>query len=233
MLVMMKSINLVLWFVSLGLQLWLLFVLYRRGLIRRFPLFSLLISFYVLRSATLYALSGHVDKDTLTALYDFLSMADVALQLGVAAEIAVSLLRGRGEWSGVRTLKVVGVVLVWLGMAAGGVALLPTHTPVPVDRGLAFTAFIMLLVWLWMIVFRQGGGARLIAGGFAIYGVIAVASNLERGYAAMHRSAREFVAGSYAPSVVYLCVLLVWLLRLQTQPVPKSARRRARVPVAS
>ncbi|HEX4005267.1 MAG TPA: hypothetical protein VHX60_03770 [Acidobacteriaceae bacterium] len=224
----MKTINLILWAVGLALQVGLLVVLYRRGLMRRFPIFTLLITLYVLRSATLYALSGHIDRDTMTALYDFLSMADVALQLGVAAEIALSLVRGRGEWSGVRTLKIVGVLVAWIAAAAAGVALLPAHSRVPLDRGLAFSSFVMLLLWLWMLVFGQGGAARKIAGGFAIYGAVAVAANLERGYAATHRSAREFVAGSYAPSAVYLGVLVVWLLTLRAAAAAQAGRKRAR-----
>ena len=225
-----KTINLIVWSISLAMQAGLLLILYRRGLMRRFPIFTLLLGFYVVRSVALFALSGHLDRDTLNALYDFLSLADVALQLGVAAEIVVALLGGRGEWTGKRTMSTVAAIAVWIAAAGAGAALLPAHGRVPIDRGLAFTAFIMILLWLWMAVTRKGGTGRRIADGFAIYGAVAVGGNLERGFAAMHRNTRAYMTGSYAPSVVYLAVLLFWMLMLKppAPQAPRHARTKAR-----
>jgi hypothetical protein len=222
----MKHISLLLWCFGLALQLLLLALLFRRGLARRFPVMTGLLGFYVLRSLLLYALLRFSARDVYQAWYDALSLADIALQVALAAEIAVAALRQRGGWSGRRGAVAALVSGAVLAAAATLASLLPARGVVPVDRGSAFSSLLLVLVFVWIAALRARGPALRIGAGFSVYGVVAVAAAVARHLAAIHRNGRAYVAGSYIPSGVYLAVLVFWILALRPAAA-QSARLAA------
>lgn len=211
----MKDISLILWSVGLVLQMLLLALLFRRGLARRFPVMTGLLGFYVARSLLLYALSHFAAQDTCQAWYDAFSLADIALQIALAAEIAAAALRERGPWIGRRLAFAILIAVTVLAVAGTASAFLPVRGVVPVDRGSAFASFLLAGVFVWIAALHVRGPAFLIGLGFAVYGVVAVAGAIERHQAAIHRNGSAFLAGAYISSGVYLAVVLFWILTLK------------------
>jgi hypothetical protein len=214
----MSTVNLLLWVLGLALQIGLVVVLFLRRVARRFPVFTALIAFYVLRSCLLVALFGYVARNTYFQLYDVFSFADLCLQILLAAEIAFSILRRRSGWPLRRMVKVAALVILALAIAGGAAALLPAPGRVPVDRGGAFAAFLMVLVVLCEVFARVSGAPRRIAAGFAFYGVSGVIAGVTRSYAAPHRLAVAYAASSYAQAAIYILMVVYWLYTFGTEP---------------
>jgi hypothetical protein len=228
----MHSINLAVWSVSLALQVILLAVLFVRRLARRVPLFTFLIAFYVVRSVLTYGLSGHVMGRAWYNLLEAFATADTVLQILVAIEIAVTALRQEGQEAGRRVVLSAFALMGGIVAAIFFTVLLPTRGRVPIDRGAVFASMLMVLLYLWMAFARLGGPARRIVEGFAAYGAVAIAANVVRNQAALHRSGSWYVAASYTQSGVYVLAVLYWILMLRPAPVPrrtrpKNARTRA------
>lgn len=223
----MKSINQILWYSGLILQALLLLSLFLRGLARRFPLFSLLILFYIVRVSLLYFLHGHISREAYADLYENSSLADIALQFLVAAEIAVNFFRAGGAFAWPRATWTAAIFLGGVLVATVAAAFIPSHGRVPVDRGSAATALLMVYMFLWSMIGRIAGTARWIAAGFSLYGVTAIIASVARSQAALHRDATAYTTASYVQSGMYLAVLLLWLLILR-RPIEKPTRRRAR-----
>jgi hypothetical protein len=219
----MSTANLFVWAAGLILQLVLSVALFVRGIARRFPVFASLIVFYVVRSVLLFALFSFVTRDAYAQLYDILSWTDLLLQILLALEIALAILRESGGWDSVSPRRAaIGMVLAFIAcaVALGVAALLPAPGRVPVDRGAAFAAVLMLFLLAWAISLRLSGTPRRIVEGFALYGVAGVAIGLERSYAALYRNAAAYAAGSYAQAGIYMAVVMYWLLTLRAQQTP-------------
>jgi hypothetical protein len=214
----MSTVNHFLWAAGLILQLVLSVTLFLRGTARRFPVFASLIVFYIARSVLLFALFGFVARDTYAQLYEMLSWTDLLLQILLALEIGLAILRRSGGWDSVSPRRAaIATVLVFIACSAalGVAALLPAPGRIPVDRGAAFTAVLMLFLLAWVISIRLAGTPRRIVEGFAVYGAAGVAIGLERGYAALYRNAAAYAAGSYAQAGIYMAVVVYWLITLR------------------
>jgi hypothetical protein len=222
----MSALNLCLWAIGLALQVLLVAVLFLRGLVRRFPVFAFLIVFYIVRSVLLFALFGLVQQNTYSQLYDFLFLADFCLQILLAAEIAVCILRLQGGWSLRRVATAAAFVILGVAIAGGSAALLPARGRVPIDRGAAFASALMVLLVVWMVFARMSGSPRRIAEGFAVYGVTGILAGIERNYAALHRYPGAYAASSYAQAGVYMVVVLYWLLTLRAGPAAGKSGSR-------
>jgi hypothetical protein len=218
----MQPLSNFIWLLGLALQLLLLELLFRRGLARRFPVMTGLIVFYILRSALLAVMGYHIARDTYEAWADAFSMADVALETLLAAEIAAKALRGRGAWTGGRIAGTVAIAVVVAAAAATAAAYLPSRGTIPIDRGSAFASLLLVLVFLWAVALRTRGPALRIAAGFAVYSAVAVGAAVERNQAALHRNAAAYVAGSYTQSGVYLAVVVFWILALKSAETPQA-----------
>lgn len=205
----MKDINLILWCAGVTLQILLLGVLWLRGLLRRFPVFTTLIVFFIVRSVALFGLFGHVSRGAYASLYDALSLADVGLQILVGAEIAFGLLRAQsGRRRGATAL---GLYVGAVAIAAAAAAVMPIRGPAPTDRGSAFASVLLLLVCVWGIAVRVGGAIRRLAAGFAVYSGVALVAAVERNSAALHHRPGAYQAGAYAQSGAYIAVVLFWI----------------------
>ena len=227
----MHTARLALWAISLALQCSLLAILVLRRSARRLPVFTLLIAFYIVRSVALFVLPGHLKPASFAQLFDFFSLVDVLLQLAVAGEIAFAAARQYGDAERDRLSRVLLLLLAGVLAAVLATALMPSRGPAPVDRGSVLAAFLMLLLWLWMTVERRGGPARRVVEGFAAYGAVAIVSNVIHNQTALHRNEGVFRAASWAQSVVYVLVVVVWCLTLRgadsTVAEPQGARAQA------
>ncbi len=213
----MSAINLCVWALGLGLQIVLVVVLFFRRLVRRFPVFTILIVFYIVRSVLLFALFGQVARNTYNQLYEFLSLADLCLQLLLAGEITLQILRQRSDLTLRRTAKLAACIVLALAIAGGSAALLPARGPVPIDRGSAFAAILMLVLCLAASYLRSEATLRRIAGGFAVYGAAGILAGEARNFAALHHNAGAFAASSYAQAGIYIAVVAYWLFALKAR----------------
>lgn len=231
----MSVLNVCLWAAGLALQLLLVAALFARGVAKRFPVFTTLILFYVARSVFLFTLFGHVAQSTYSGLYDLLSWIDLSLQILLAVEIGASILRhSGGQGSSSRRTTAIGTILVFTALMIAGVvaALLPSPGRIPVDRGAAFAAVLMLFLMTWAVAIRLPGPSRRIVEGFAVYGASAVAIGLERSYAALYRNAAAYTAGSYSQACVYIIVVAYWLFTLKLQARTQAGAGRIAVGTA-
>ncbi len=92
-----QTINTIVWTFSLALQALLVVAVFGRRIARRLPCFTILILFYPLRSALLFAVIGHIPAGDYGALYSTLSLVDILLQIGFAVEIGFRLIRQPGK----------------------------------------------------------------------------------------------------------------------------------------
>jgi hypothetical protein len=211
----MHILNTSVWIAGLVLQSFLLVALFLRRVARRLPIFTMLLSFYVVRSILLYSLSGHLAPDEYGTLYNALSLADFVLQIVVAGELALCVLRGanRRPWAG---WTKTGIVIV-LALAIAAVTASQVSVPgrYPPDRGMAFVAILMFFLVVWMIAAKVSGPPRRVAEGFAFYGAIGTLAGIERAYAAIARNARAFTVWSYISTAAWLVVVLFWIFALR------------------
>jgi hypothetical protein len=211
----MKSLNVVLVALSVGLECALLGVLIVRGNARRLSLFTLLIAFYVARSVAYLVLPAHMGPASFARLFAGLSLADVVLELGLAGQIALAAARQYSDAQRDRLSRVLLLLLAGVLVSVLATALLPSRGRVQIDRGTVLVGFLMLLLWVWMAVERLGGPARRVAEGFAAYGAVAIVANVVRNQAGLHRNETLFRTASYAQSGAYLLAVAFWCLALR------------------
>jgi hypothetical protein len=222
----MPYANLILWWSGVVLQTLLLLVLFGRGIARRFPIFTMLIGYYLVRAVFLSALAGHLTRSAYRAIFDSLSLADICLQILVAGEIAVHILRGIRRRAPLRAATLTPLAAACL-VAAAIAAMLPRRGVAPVDRGSAFPLLLMILFYLWSEFARSARAVRRIAGGFAVYGVVAVGAQVIRNYAALHHNATLWRAAAYGRVGVYLAVVVFWLVAFAACPKSTTQQEAA------
>jgi hypothetical protein len=224
----MHIINTSVWIAGLVLQSYLLVALFSRRVARRLPVFTVLLSFYVVRSILLYSFSGHLAPEDYAGLYSALSQADFVLQLVVAGELAFCVLRGTVHIGWASWIK--SGILVVLGLAIAAIAASRVRVPgrYPPDRGMAFVAMLMVFLVLGLIAAKVSGSPRRVAEGFALYGVIGTLAGVERAYAAIARNARAFTAWSYVSTATWLVVVLFWIFVLRADKSDAAAAQKNR-----
>jgi hypothetical protein len=223
----MSAINLTLWLAGLALQALLVILLVVRRLASSNMLFTLLIVFYILRSVLLFTLFGHVQSGGYQQLYSLLSLADLLLQMMIATQLAVGILKQTGDWRLQHGPKIMAIFGFGLVAAAAIAASLPEHGRVPVDRGAAFVSVLMLLLFFWMLLARVSSVLRSIAAGFAVFGITGVVAGMVRNNAALYRDPAAYTAASYAQAGIYMAVVLFWIfaLRLDQQSFLNAAAK--------
>jgi hypothetical protein len=222
----MHMLNTSLWIAGLILQSFLLVALFMRRVARRLPVFTVLLSFYVVRSALLYSLSGHLAPDDYGTLYSALSLADIVLQIVVAGELALCVLRSANRRTGSAWIKTGLLIVLSVAIAAGAASRVSVPGRYPPDRGMAFVAILMLFLALWMIAAKVSGPPRRVAEGFAFYGAIGTLAGIERAFAAIARNARAFTAWSYISTAAWLVVVLFWIFVLRPDKPAKAVAKK-------
>ena len=212
--------NHLIWAAGLLGHLLLLAVLFMRKRVARFPWFTLLIIFYLLRSVGLAAavrFSGHPAHLFATVILDLM---DILLQCAVLAELMWISLRPLG---GVRRftlplLLVASGVLIVLrlapsGHSAPGMTLVRTILVV-----VHFLLSVLMVEWAIMLAFllrplRRSwrSHAAAISFGFGIYSAALLAGG---GYFTTGREMSDYVFFSFFRISVYLLILLWWSVTL-------------------
>jgi hypothetical protein len=221
--------NTTIWTAAFVLQCALVYVVFRRSVARRFPVFTGLLVFYPVRAALLFGLSGHIRSSVAGSFYEVLSFADVALQLLVAVELAHHLIRGMGGWTPFRALVCflllgAAAVFTWLGLVVA-----PSRISTGRLQIFAWLAMLVLLGAVWKGT--KSTNLRRISAGFAAFSVMQLSALAGRTAAILHRNAGEYVAWSYVPAFGYLAIVIFWIigLRREEDPRPDGDRCRSEV----
>ena len=198
--------------IALALQVWLLYLLFRRRMASQVVMLSSLLFFYMVRSTLLFGLSHHISRTAFETLYSWLSLLDIMLQIAVAVELSLAILR-----SGSKSLLPRGLLIPFCFLLAAAftralTAVLPTYSPVPADRGILFTGFLFLLLLAWSLSVRLTPWRRSVLIGFAAIGGSGILSQSAKAIAALHRNAHLFSFWSYENAGVYLIALIFWVL---------------------
>ncbi len=228
--------NNVLWTIGLILQVLLLAALLRGGLARRLPLFTGLMAFYIGRSVFLFAGYGLMADEDYSFSEQVLSLVDILFQILVAWE----LLRGGRSDPGVHTQPppvgrralLFSALIVGSAVLAWGLSeISPLDRSRQFDRGVIFTAALMLLVAACTF-FRKTGppaaAAKLVLAGFALLSVAGISAQVGKTLAQFERNPRAYYLWSYVAIVAYLAVLGFWLVALpcvSTRPLVKWPRK--------
>jgi hypothetical protein len=200
----------VIWAAGLLGHLLLLGVLFARKRAHRFPCFTLLIIFYLVRSVALVIalrLSGHPAHQFTTIVLDFI---DVLLQCGVLAELAWIALQPLG---GFRRLTL-PLLLVVSGLMIV-IRLTPPHSTVrEASLLLHFLLTVLMVEWSIVLAFllrplrlSWRSHVAAISFGFGVYSAALLAGG---GYFTRGRQMRDYVFFSFFRIVVYLLVVLWW-----------------------
>ncbi len=198
--------------IGLALQIWLLFLLFSRRMASQVVLFSPLLFFYPVRSTLLFGLSHHISRTAFETLYSWLSLLDIMLQIAVAVELSLAILRSGSKSLLPRGLLIPLLFLVAAAFTTAVTAVLPAQSPVPADRGVLFTGFLFLLLLAWSLSVRLTLWRRSVLIGFAAIGGSGILSQSAKTIAALHHNAHLFSFWSYENAGVYLIVLLFWVL---------------------
>ena len=196
-------------------HLLLLAVLFKRKRVARFPWFTLLIIFYVVRSVGLVAalrLSGHPAPLFASMIID---LADVLLQCAVLAELS---------WNSLQPLGGIRRFTVPLLLVASGIVIVnrlapPGHTTLRTVLVLMhFLLSVLMVEWAIVLAFllrslrlSWRSHVAVISFGFGVYSAALLAGG---GYFTTGREMRDYVFFSYFRIVVYLLILLFWSISL-------------------
>jgi hypothetical protein len=207
--------NTTIWTFALVLQCVLVYVVFRRGVGRRFPVFGSLLVFHPVRAALLFGFSGHIRNSLASSLYGVLSFTDDALQLMVAVELALHLIRGIGGWTRFRAL----LCLLLLGAASvfTWITLVWVHNRISTDRLQLFAWFALLVLFGAVLKGSRSPNLTRISAGFSVFSLVQFSALAGRTVAFLNRNAGRYVAWSYVPAVAYLAIVIFWLITLRKE----------------
>jgi hypothetical protein len=207
--------NITIWTFAVVLQCVLVYVVFRRGIARRFPLFASLLVFHPFRAALLFGMSGHIRSGLAGPLYGTFSFIDDALQLMVAVEIALHLVRGIGGWTRLRAL----LCLLLLGAASLFTWITLTLVPnrISSDRLQLFVWFALLVLFGAVLKGSRSPNLTRISAGLSAFSLVQFSALAGRTVAFLNRNAGQYAAWSYIPAVGYLAIVIFWLITLQRE----------------
>jgi hypothetical protein len=207
--------NHLIWAAGLLGHLLLLIVLFMRRRVARFPWFTLLIVFYLVRSVGLVAalrFSGHPAHPLVTMLID---LVDILLQFAVLAElsrIALQRLSGLRRFT-MPLLLVASGALIVLRLAPSGHLSLRTVLVL-----MHFLLSVLMVEWAILLAFllrplrlSWRSHVAAISFGFGVYSAALLAGG---GYFTIGREMRDYVLFSFFRIIVYLLILLGWSVSL-------------------
>ncbi len=207
--------NHIIWVAGLLGHLLLLGVLFARRRVSRFPWFTLLIGFYLLRSIGLAAtvrFSGHPPPRLATLAID---VTDVALQCAVLAELI---------WIALRPLGRMRRITLPLLVLASGVLIVMRLAPTShasLRLALVLTHFllsVLMVEWAILLAFllrplqlSWRSHVAALSVGFGVYSLALLGGG---GYFTVGREMSDFVFFAFVRIGVYLLVLLWWTVCL-------------------
>lgn len=226
------AVNAAIWALGIALQSTLVFVVFRKGVVRSIPGFALIALFYPLRSALLYALSGRIESDDYNVLYNALSLAEAPLQAILTVELLFKRMRETGGFTARRAPLALLMLCAPFGLTAITMDALPSQAGAA-DRVPVFMGFVMLVVFAAICKGSRSANAVRIAGGFAFFALLELAGLAGRAHAMLFRDTPAFLAWSYVPGIGYLGIVCFWILTLRREsPVAGEGPRRAGIHLA-
>ena len=209
---------LLMWSVSLLLQLTLFVSLFSRSVARFAPFFTNFVGFYLLRSVVLFFILNPASAATYSRLYNFFLVLDVLVQFCVAAELTRHLATTHGGWTR-RNIVVPVVFLCATAICTYITVQLAPHAKVRVDPSLIAFSYYMIFLWLWTFALHETTAiGRSVAQGFAIYSIISIVANIGRTSAMFVDHPRSYAAWTYVLAGGYLVVVIFWLGTLRPNP---------------
>jgi|GEM_PF-4406659 len=203
------------WTAGLVGHLVLIAILVARGWARRFPFFTLLIAFDVVRALALALVLGHLSKPELLLASRAFDIADLLLEFAVLAELVLTALWPLGKLRRILwplLLLACGVLIVSrvapLGHYNHGLVELLLHFLL----GVLFTEWaIVLAVMLRPLGLRWRTGVAAISFGYGLYTAVLIFAG---GYFRLGRDLSDYIFFSYLRIGVYLLVVLWWIVTL-------------------
>ncbi len=202
-----------------------------RRRIQRFPVFTALISFDIVRTVTLFVIQHSGSRATYFYMYWVLALIDVLLQLGVLYGIASCVFRPAGRWT---SDTVSGLISLVLGSFVGGTML--TWIPKPAVvlplqvvllKGNFFSALLFSELSVGMLALSVRAGlswkahiARLMQG-FVGYSLCTLALETARTYFGVKHGSPAYSNLSHIRIVVYMLCMSYWIVTLW-QEEPRS-----------
>jgi hypothetical protein len=194
-------------------------VLLSTGRARRFPFFTLLVVFDILRALALVLFIGRLPLPALHVTSIAFEITDLVLEFGTLTELVLNALRPLGSLR--------RVTLPLLLLASGIVAV--THLA-PVSRYtgraapllLHFLLGVLMLEWALVLAMLRGAlrlrwrsDVAAISFGFGVYSAALLFAG---GYFRVGRDMRDYIFFSYFRIFVYLAVVLWWIVVLWHKP---------------
>jgi hypothetical protein len=220
----LTGLDLLLWAASFLGHVALLSVLWVRGRVRLFPIFTAFITLNVIRTVALFFIQRY--GTAIHYFYSFWSLAivDVAFQLGVVYELGSYIFRPNGQW-------IVGLrrhLALWIVSSftiASGISWVATpETKVWVQtlviKGSVFSAALLSELFVGMIVLSAT--ARLpwdthvtrISQGLGVYSIVTLVLETARTYFGVAKNGQTYSQLSHLRIAVYLACLLYWIVTL-------------------
>lgn len=240
-----SGLNQILWAVSFVGNVLLLAVLWARRRAAAFPMFTVLIAFYVARTIALYLILQLVHRSTQQVyVYSYWSMAvvDEILQVTVFYELAKDVFCPTGVWASdiQRTFR-------WMVVAAGVVAAALTLLAVPATakpiqlailRSNFFTSALMGELFVGMMALSATAGlpwkthVAKIAQGFGVFAVICIAIDTVNSYVGLAEGSRVYDALSLFRRSIYAGCVGYWIVTLwQEAPAPRELPEAMRMQI--
>lgn len=219
----------------------LLAVLFRKDRARRFPFFTALIAFEVVRTVVLFVEREHGTRAAYLWTYLAVSLVDLSLQLAVAYEVASHVFRPMGRWA-----TDVRSGLIWLGWGSLAVASGLTWLAAPSSpqwkfaaliKGNFFSASLLSELFLGMVVLSVTVGlpwrthVARIAYGLGAFSVLDVLIEVAHTiYGGVYQANLGEVLTT-TRKVLYLLVLGFWIVTLwqeapETRELPEEMREQ-------
>ena len=203
------------WTAGLAAHLLLIAVLVGRGWARRFPFFTLLIAFDVVRALALALVLSHLARPELLLASRVFDTADLLLEFAVLAELVLTALWPLGKLRRIAwplLLLACGVLIVSRVAPVRhynhGLAALLLHFLL----GVLFTEWaIALALLLRPLGLRWRAGVAAISFGYGLYSAVLIFAG---GYFRLGRDLSDYIFFSYLRIAVYLLVVLWWILSL-------------------
>jgi hypothetical protein len=212
------TLNTTIWTFGLVLQCVLVYVVFRRGIARRFPAFASLLVFRPVRAALLFGLSGHIRSGPAGLLYEVLAFTDDALQLMVAVEVGLHLIRGVRSVEGwTRFRALLCLLLLCAASVFTWITLVLVPGRISPDRLQLFAWFVLLALFGAVLKGSSSPNLRRISAGFAVFSLVQLSVLAGRTVAFHHRNAGQYAGWSYVPAVGYLGVVIFWLMTLREE----------------
>ena len=229
----LTRLDLLLWALALAEHCILLAVLVFRRRVQSFPIFSTLITLNIVRSAVLYCTLHLGSQTSYFYTYWAFAIADVALQLGVAYEIATHVFQPLGVWAPDVRKSFIAVIVFSLLVAFGLTWLATPPTPTLqssiVIRGDFFTSVLMGELFVAMIALSVTLGlpwrthvARL-AQGFGLYSIFGIFTDAAHNYFGFGTASDHYKTVSHLEIEFYLAVVVFWIVTFATkEPEPRK-----------